>query len=303
MEGVNAQGETSKPRLQYVRNFPPLAPCWQLRRCGNRKSVRLPTSMPDGLLLLSLLVLFTSGTSGSTRSASPDGGPPPPLSPPSLSPALPPAPGAATAVVTLVNEPGEEAGAIALGASLAMAGSVARRVVLVRGGLGAAIRPVLLHAFWDEVEETEGVRCSAAAAAHAGDGGGAHDHDHGCTVLALFSLTRYERLLYVDASTLALPRLDFDALLWSGLGLGLGSGSGSGLGLGLGIGLGLGLAHLRPLCLLCLPPACDHAPPVRLEPRALDQEQRVPPLLRRVAVLEALEVPLHRDGRALARLG
>ena len=66
-------------------------------------------------------------------------------------------------MVTLVNEPGEEAGAIALGASLAMAGSVARRVVLVRGGLGAAIRPVLLHAFWDEVEETEGVRCSAAA--------------------------------------------------------------------------------------------------------------------------------------------
>ena len=119
-------------------------------------------------------------------------------------------------MVTLVNEPGEEAGAIALGASLAMAGSVARRVVLVRGGLGAAIRPVLLRAFWDEVEETEGVRCSAAAAAHAGDGGGAHDHDHGCTVLALFSLTRYERLLYLDASTLALPRLDVDALLWLG---------------------------------------------------------------------------------------
>ena len=93
-----------------------------------------PTRMPDGLLLLSLLVLLTTGTSGSTRSASPGGGPPPPLSPPSLSPALPPAPGAATAVVTLVNEPGEEAGAIALGASLAMAGSVARRVVLVRGG-------------------------------------------------------------------------------------------------------------------------------------------------------------------------
>ena len=193
--------------------------------------------MPDGLLLLSLLVLLTPGTSESTRSASPDGGPPPPLSPPSLSPPLPPAPGAATAVVTLVNEPGEEAGAIALGASLAMAGSVARRVVLVRGGLGAAIRPVLLRAFWDEVEETEGVRCSAAAAAHAGDGGGAHDHDHGCTVLALFSLTRYERLLYMDASTLALPRLDFDALLWSGLGLGLGLGSGSGSGLGLGLGL------------------------------------------------------------------
>ena len=186
-------------------------------------SLRWPTRMPDGLLLLSLLVLLTTGTSGSTRSASPDGGPPPPLSPPSLSPALPPpAPGAATAVVTLVNEPGEEAGAIALGASLALAGSVARRVVLVRGDLGAAIRPVLLRAFWDEVEETEGLRCSAAAAAHAGDGGGAHDHDHGCTELALFSLTRYERLLYMDASTLALPPLDVDALLWLGLGLGLG---------------------------------------------------------------------------------
>ena len=169
-----------------------------------------PVRMRDGLLLLSLLVLLTAGTSGSMRSRSRDGGPPPPLSPPP--PPVLPAPGAATAVVTLVNEPGEEAGAIALGASLAMAGSVARRVVLVRGGLGAAIRSSLLRAFWDEVEETEGVRCRTAPPPHAREDGD-HDHDHDCTVLAVFSLTRFDRLLFLDASTLALPPLDVDALL------------------------------------------------------------------------------------------
>eukprot|EP00964_Phaeocystis_antarctica_P054610 scaffold32124_cov77-Phaeocystis_antarctica.AAC.2 len=46
--------------------------------------------------------------------------------------------------------------------------------------------------------------------------------------------------------------------------------------------------------LLRLLPLCDHVPPVRLAPRALHEEQRAPPLLRGVAVLEALEVPLHR---------
>ena len=159
--------------------------------------------MRGGLLLLSLLVLLTAGTSGSMRSQSRDGGPPPPLSPPP--PPVPPAPSATTAVVTLVNEPDEEAGAIALGASLAMAGSVVRRVVLVRGGLSAATRSSLLHAFWDEVEETEGVRCRAAAPPHARTGG---DHAHDCTVLAVFSLTRFGRLLFLDSSTLALPPLE-----------------------------------------------------------------------------------------------
>ena len=152
--------------------------------------------MRDGLALLpSLLVLLTAGTSGSRRSHSRDGGPPS-LSPPPAP--VPPAPGATTAVVTLVNDPGEEAGAIALGASLAMAGSVARRVALVRGGLSAATRSPLLHAFWDEVEETEGVGCRVAPP-HA-----SHDHDHDCTVLAVFSLTRFDRLLFLDAATLAL---------------------------------------------------------------------------------------------------
>ena len=60
-----------------------------------------------------------------------------------------------TAVVSLVCADREEAGVMALGASLALAGSLHRRVVLVARSIGAATRWALMRAFWDEVQEVE----------------------------------------------------------------------------------------------------------------------------------------------------
>ena len=96
---------------------------------------------------------------------------------------------------------------MALGASLALAGSLVRRVALVTRAVGAATRHALLRAFWDEVEEVETLSCVAHPDASPGSDGG------DCTALAAFSLTRFERLLFMDTSALALDALDVDALL------------------------------------------------------------------------------------------
>ena len=63
---------------------------------------------------------------------------------------------------------------MALGASLALAGSVARRVVLVRSSLLVHLGQSLLLAFWDEVEAVNGMSCRARLPRESG-----YDEQHG----------------------------------------------------------------------------------------------------------------------------